>query len=102
MGEDFWLGGGSGLPGRHAECGVLDELINLVQSGGSRVLVVWGEPGVGKSVLLDYLAGRAAVCRVVRAAGAHVFGGAVPACPRPRPAGAPVIPSGIRDGGVHG
>jgi DNA-binding CsgD family transcriptional regulator len=69
VGEDFWLGGASGLPGRHAECGVLDELINLVQSGGSRVLVVWGEPGVGKSVLLDYLAGRAAGCRVVRAAG---------------------------------
>jgi hypothetical protein len=47
--EDFWLGGASGLPGRHAECGVLDELINLVESGGSRVLVVWGEPGVGKT-----------------------------------------------------
>jgi hypothetical protein len=23
VGEDFWLGGASGLPGRHAECGVL-------------------------------------------------------------------------------
>jgi len=31
--------------------------------------VVHGEPGVGKSALLDYLAGRAAGCRVVRAAG---------------------------------
>jgi hypothetical protein len=33
------------------------------------VLVVHGEPGVGKTVLLDYLAGRAAGCRVARVAG---------------------------------
>jgi hypothetical protein len=31
--------------------------------------VVVGEPGVGKTALLDYLAGRASGCRVVRAAG---------------------------------
>ena len=31
--------------------------------------MVRGEPGVGKSALLDYLAGRASGCRVVRAAG---------------------------------
>jgi DNA-binding CsgD family transcriptional regulator len=48
---------------------VLDQLINAVRAGGSRVLVVRGEPGVGKSALLDYLAGRASGCRVVRAAG---------------------------------
>ncbi|HJZ28012.1 MAG TPA: AAA family ATPase, partial [Streptosporangiaceae bacterium] len=59
----------SGLMDRQAECGVLDQLINAVQAGGSRVLVVRGEPGVGKSALLDYLAGRAAGCWVVRAAG---------------------------------
>jgi hypothetical protein len=33
------------------------------------VLVVRGEPGVGKTALLDYLAGHAPGCRVVRAAG---------------------------------
>jgi DNA-binding CsgD family transcriptional regulator len=33
------------------------------------VLVVCGEPGVGKSALLDYLAGHAAGCRVARATG---------------------------------
>jgi len=35
------------------------------------VLVVRGEPGVGKTALLDYLAGHAPGCRVVRAAGVH-------------------------------
>ena len=33
------------------------------------MLVVRGEPGVGKSALLSYLAGHAPGCRVVRAAG---------------------------------
>ncbi len=37
--------------------------------GESRVLVVHGEPGVGKTVLLEYLAEQAAGCRVVRVAG---------------------------------
>ena len=68
--EDSRLRGrASGLTDRRAECGVLDQLIDAVRAGGSRVLVVRGEPGVGKSALLDYLAGQAAGCRVVRAAG---------------------------------
>jgi DNA-binding CsgD family transcriptional regulator len=62
-------GHASGLTGRRAECGVLDQLITAVRAGESRVLVVRGEPGVGKSALLEYLAGRAAGCRVVRATG---------------------------------
>ena len=33
------------------------------------MLVVRGEPGVGKTVLLDYLVSRAPGCRVARAAG---------------------------------
>src|SRR5271156_2509467 len=59
----------SGLTGRRGECAVLDQLIDAVRAGRSRVLVVRGEPGVGKSVLLNYLAGRASGCRVVRATG---------------------------------
>jgi DNA-binding CsgD family transcriptional regulator len=58
-----------GLLGRRGEYGVLGQLIDAVRAGGSRVLVVRGEPGVGKSALLDYLAGHAAGCRVVRATG---------------------------------
>src|SRR5580698_3694880 len=59
----------SGLMNRRGECAVLDQLVNAVRAGGSRVLVVRGEPGVGKSVLLDYLAEGASGCRVMRATG---------------------------------
>jgi DNA-binding CsgD family transcriptional regulator len=48
---------------------VLDEVIHAVRSGESRVVVVRGDPGVGKTVLLDYLAGQASGCRVHRAVG---------------------------------
>ena len=57
------------LRGRRAELSVLAGLIAAVRAGESRVLVLRGEPGVGKTALLDYLAGQAAGCRVVRTAG---------------------------------
>jgi len=57
------------LIGRHRECGLLDRLIEAVGTGESRVLVVHGEPGVGKSALLSYLAGRARGLRMARVAG---------------------------------
>ncbi len=58
-----------GLTDRHRERGVFDRLINAVQAGESRVLVVRGDPGVGKTVLLDYLVSRAPGCRLARAVG---------------------------------
>jgi DNA-binding CsgD family transcriptional regulator len=57
------------LRGRRSECDVLDRLIEAVRAGESRALVVRGEPGVGKTALLDYLAEHASGCRVARAAG---------------------------------
>jgi DNA-binding CsgD family transcriptional regulator/tetratricopeptide (TPR) repeat protein len=48
---------------------VLDRFVAGVRAGEGRALVVRGEPGVGKTALLDYLAGRASGCRVARAAG---------------------------------
>jgi hypothetical protein len=57
------------LLGRRGECGALDRLLGAVRAGESRALVVRGEPGVGKTALLDYLAGRASGCRVASAAG---------------------------------
>src|SRR5580698_2199949 len=57
------------LIGRGRECGTLDRLIEAVRAGESRSLVVRGEPGAGKTVLLDYLARRAGGFRVARAVG---------------------------------
>jgi hypothetical protein len=56
----------SGLLGRRDECDVLDRLVEAVRAGQSRAAVLCGEPGVGKSALLDYLVGRALGCRVAR------------------------------------
>jgi DNA-binding CsgD family transcriptional regulator len=57
------------LIGRRAECDGLDQLLDGVRAGASQVMVVHGEPGVGKTALLDYVDRRAAGCRVIRASG---------------------------------
>src|SRR5690348_6573602 len=57
------------LRGRLDELGFLDQLIDAVRAGESRALVLAGEAGVGKTALLDYVAGHAPGCRVVRATG---------------------------------
>ena len=57
------------LRGRRSECDVLDRLIAAVRTGESRALIVRGEPGVGKTALLDYAVERASGCRVERAVG---------------------------------
>jgi DNA-binding CsgD family transcriptional regulator len=59
----------TGLTDRHAECAVLGRLVAAVRAGESRALVVHGEPGVGKTALLEYLAGQASGCRVAHAGG---------------------------------
>jgi DNA-binding CsgD family transcriptional regulator len=48
---------------------VLGQLVNAARAGESRALVVRGEPGVGKTALLDYLVEHASGCRVARAVG---------------------------------
>jgi hypothetical protein len=48
---------------------VLDRLLKAVRAGQSRALVVRGEPGVGKTALLEYVVAQASDCRVDRAAG---------------------------------
>jgi DNA-binding CsgD family transcriptional regulator len=58
------------LTGRDTECAVLDQLVESVaRAGESRALVLHGEVGVGKTALLEYLAGHAPGCRVARASG---------------------------------
>ena len=50
---------------------MLDQLVDAVGAGESRALVVRGDPGAGKTALLEYLAGRASDsrCQVIRVAG---------------------------------
>jgi DNA-binding CsgD family transcriptional regulator len=57
------------LTGRRSERDVLDQLIRALRAGESRALVVSGEPGVGKTALLEYIVEQAPECRVVRTAG---------------------------------
>ena len=59
----------SGLLGRHAEREALEELVAGITAGQSRVLVLRGEAGVGKTALLTHLLQHAAGCRVARTAG---------------------------------
>jgi DNA-binding CsgD family transcriptional regulator len=57
------------LAGRSAEGARLDRLLADARAGQSTVLVLRGEPGIGKTALLDYAAKRASGFQVVRAAG---------------------------------
>jgi DNA-binding CsgD family transcriptional regulator len=60
---------GTGLRGRRYELVALDGVLGRARAGSSAVLVVRGEPGIGKTALLDYAASRASGFRVVRAWG---------------------------------
>ncbi|MFD7697262.1 ATP-binding protein [Streptomyces sp. NPDC059805] len=57
--------------GRDHECEVLDRLAARVSAGHSATLVVRGEPGIGKTALLQHLAATDHGCQVVRAAGSE-------------------------------
>src|SRR2546427_11451357 len=58
-----------GLLGRRSESKPLDRLLEAVRAGESRALVIRGDPGVGKTALLEYVVEHATGCRVARAAG---------------------------------
>ena len=48
---------------------MLDRLLEGARAGQSSVLVIRGEPGVGKTALLEYVAERSSGCRLARARG---------------------------------
>ncbi|MEV2191538.1 AAA family ATPase [Streptomyces phaeochromogenes] len=58
-----------GLRGRRGECGALDQVVAGARAGQSQVVVLRGEPGVGKSALVEYLVGSATGCQILRAVG---------------------------------
>jgi len=57
------------LLGREAEQRVLDDLLHSARGGRSAVLVLRGEPGIGKTALLGYAEGSAGGMTVLRCAG---------------------------------
>ena len=68
------MDGVAGVPwliGRLSEQARLDELLEAARAGRSGALVVRGEPGVGKTSLLDYAASRAGGFRVLHTLGAE-------------------------------
>jgi DNA-binding CsgD family transcriptional regulator/tetratricopeptide (TPR) repeat protein len=62
-------GGTPALQGRRSETGLLEGLVAAVRQGDSRTLILWGEAGVGKTALIEYLVHLASNLRVVRATG---------------------------------
>jgi DNA-binding CsgD family transcriptional regulator len=57
------------LVGRGGDCGALDELVEAIRQGLSRSLVILGEPGIGKTRLLEYAARAPDGVRTARIAG---------------------------------
>jgi DNA-binding CsgD family transcriptional regulator len=57
------------IHGRQAECATIDGLLEGLSESRSSALVLRGEPGVGKSTLLDYALRQAAPAPVLRAHG---------------------------------
>src|SRR5271168_5591743 len=60
---------GAQLLGRQREHEVLGRLLNAARGGDGGVLVVHGEPGVGKTALLDWTVEEAGQLRVLRTVG---------------------------------
>jgi DNA-binding CsgD family transcriptional regulator len=57
------------LLGRQSECQVLDGVLRAARAGHGSTIVICGEPGIGKSTLLDYAMHSAAGFQVLRALG---------------------------------
>src|ERR1700750_2277759 len=57
------------LLGRQRERAVLERLLEGAREGRGGVLALYGEPGVGKTALLEYAVGAGRGFRVARAAG---------------------------------
>lgn len=66
--------GGTVLQGRERELAVIDQVLRDMRSGHSRVLVLRGEAGIGKTALLEEMVARADGVAVVRLSGVQSEG----------------------------
>ena len=57
------------LHGRRTECTALDTCVAVARAGDSQTMVLRGEAGIGKTALLDHVAGGSTDCWVLRAVG---------------------------------
>lgn len=65
----MWGEGVNGLFGRAAETRLVDALLGATRDGQGRSLLLLGDPGIGKTALLDYAARAASDFTVLRARG---------------------------------
>ena len=72
-------GDSTSLLGRRSECQILDRVLGAAQAGHGGTIVICGEPGIGKSTLLEYAMNSAAGFQVLRAVGERSRKGA-PLC----------------------
>ncbi len=63
------------LVGRRAETEILDRLLAAAAVGAGSGLVLWGEPGIGKTALLDYTVSTASGSTVLRCRGTRMEAG---------------------------
>jgi len=59
----------TGLRGRQTECALLADLVGAIRRGEGRSLVLRGEPGIGKTALLEHLVDSASEMTILRATG---------------------------------
>ncbi|GGM25902.1 ATP-binding protein [Micromonospora yangpuensis] len=60
------------LFGRHAEIAALDRLLNRAADGAGAGLMLWGEPGIGKTALLEHAVEAASDATVLRCRGTRM------------------------------
>ena len=92
---------GVGFLGRASECRRLDDMLAHARDGQSAVLVIRGEPGIGKTALLRYAARQASGLRVAQVEGVQAemelpFSGIHRLC-APMLAGLEVLPEPQQD-----
>jgi hypothetical protein len=90
------------LFGRRAETATLDRLLARAADGAGSGLVLWGEPGIGKTALLDHAVATASAATVLRCRGTRMDGTTVVGASSPRRYSVPLAGLALIPGVVLG